>query len=76
MPARRRSYSRSSSRSASRSTGRRTTKKGGMKRKRPLSKWNIAIKKAMAELKRDGYNGNPKSRMRKAAKRAHEILGN
>jgi hypothetical protein len=69
MPARRRT-SRSSTRSASRSKGRRTTRG-----KRPLSKWNLAIKKAMAELKREGWDGNPKDRMRAAAKRAHEILG-
>ena len=75
MPAHRRSSSRSSSRSCSRSRSpARKTKRSGCKR--PLSKWNIAIKKAMAELKRDGYNGDPKDRMRVAAKRAHQILGN
>lgn len=74
MPAHRRSKSKSApsrSRSHSRAHRHSSTKKST----RPLSDWNRAIKKAMAQLKREGWNGDPKDRMKAAAKIAHEITG-
>ena len=65
------SRSRSVSRSRSRSTSRRV--KGRKGAKRALTKWNIVIKKAMAQLKKEGWCGKPQDRMKAAAKLAHSM---
>lgn len=70
MPARRRSCSRSSSTSRSRS---RSPARKAAGRKKAPSEWNKKIKKAMAQLRREGWKGDPKDRMRAAAEIAHKL---
>lgn len=70
MPAHRRRSS-SSSRSSSRSRSPARGRRGG--HKKAPSEWNKKIKKAMAQLKREGWKGDPKDRMRAAAEIAHTL---
>lgn len=46
------------------------------RRKRAPTPWNEAIRSAMQKLKKEGWEGAPTDRMRKAAQMAHKMLGN